>query len=78
VVSEPGVEVQVSVVVDAPVIAPLPTGHAEVEEKVEEIASPNFEVPTEAEIVKEVEADVAIEDSSGTESLSRSRSSRRR
>ena len=67
----------VSVVAEVPVIAPSVVA-VEVEAKIEVIASPNSEVPEEVEIEKEVEAEVAIEDSSGTESLSRSRSSRRR
>jgi hypothetical protein len=63
------------VVVEVPVIvAPM----VPIEAKIEVIASPNSGVPEEVEIEKEVDAEVAIEESSGTESLTRSRSSRRR
>jgi len=43
-----------------------------------QVASPKSEVLPMPEIEKEVDADVVIDDSSGAESLSRSRSSRRR
>jgi len=64
-------------VVEVPVVltpAPVPVAA----EEIVEASSPNSEVPAEEEIKKEVDADVAMDDPSGTESLSRSRSSRRR